>query len=378
MNLTTKQRIYIIKKLADAITTNMDDSSGFLFLKEYIKEKELFYTKDDNGEIYHIQFVYNDILWVVQSSNNATIFKMYKDLFPEEAKKEFSEKKPPYRLPTDNLVLFFSHSYKDVELVTSVKNILEKNDWIECFVAHKDIELSKKWEQEIKKYLSACHCFVAFISKDFKSSNYCDQEVGFAIQRDIPICSFTLDNTSIYGFIKHLQAKPCKNPEGLANQIEKYILDKQGPLYQIAQPKLRGVIEALKNNFLNSSNTVMAESIFNQLMGFKSGQIENDIINEIQNNWIKTHKIKEVKGIEQKMEQFFKKHQKVISKAKALESPKDAKDSHQKVGDNAQDFAQEAPLEEAELSNTTINLRKILEKKEEPKPKPRPATELPF
>ena len=365
MNLTTKQRIYIIKKLANAID-EMDQSDGFLFLEEYIKDFSKYIVNEHGEEYLSMPFNYDSILNCIQRrSDNATIYEMYKDLFPEEAKKEFSEKKPPYRLPTDKLVLFFSHSYKDVELVTSVKNILEKTDWIECFVAHKDIELSKKWEQEIKKYLSGCHCFVAFISKDFKSSDYCDQEVGFAIQRDIPICSFTLDNTSIYGFIKHFQAKPCKNPEGLANQIEKYILDKQGPLYQIAQPKLQKVIEVLKNNFLNSSNTVMAESVCDQLMSFKPGQIESDIINEIQNNWIKNHKIKEVKGIEQKMEQLFKKHPKVVSKAKTLENPNDAKDPHQKlVGDNAQDFAQEVPLEEAELSNTTISLRKILEKKE--------------
>ena len=221
MNLTTKQRIYIIKKLADTITTNMDESSRFLFLKEYIKEKKLFYVTDDNGDSYHINFSHSTVLDVIRKSGNTTIYNMYKDLFPEEVKKEFSEKKPLYRLSTDKLVLFFSHSYKDVKVVTSVKNILEKTDWIECFVAHKDIKLSKQWEQEIKKYLSGCHCFVAFISKNFKSSDYCDQEVGFAIQRDIPICSFILDETSIYGFIKHLQAKPCNSPKDLANQIDK-------------------------------------------------------------------------------------------------------------------------------------------------------------
>ena len=141
MNLTTKQRIDIIKKLADTIT-NMEESNGFLFLEEYIKDFSKYIINEHGEEYLSISFNYDGILNCIQRrSDDATIFKMYKDLFPEEAKKEFADKKLPYRLSTDKLVLFFSHSYKNVKVVTSVKNILEKTDWIECFVAHKDIKI---------------------------------------------------------------------------------------------------------------------------------------------------------------------------------------------------------------------------------------------
>ena len=188
-----------------------------------------------------------------------------------------------------------------MDLVISVKNILEKTDWIECFVAHKDIELSEEWEQEIKKYLERCHCLIAFLSEEFKSSHYCDQEVGIAVHRNIPIFQFTLDNTVSYGFIKHLQAKPFKTPEDLANQIIKYIFNEEKDLYQIAQPKFQKVVKTLKNNFLSSTNTQMAKSVLNQLMEFKPGQIETSFINEIQKYWKKNNKIKAVHDIDKKM-----------------------------------------------------------------------------
>ena len=245
------------------------------------------------------------------------------------------------------MVLFFSHSHKDLDKITPVKDILEKTDWIECFVAHKDIELSKEWENEITKYLECCHGLIAFLSKNFKSSDYCDQEIGMAVHRGVPIFQFTLDNTNSYGFIKHLQAKPFKSPEDSANQIEKYIFDKHEKLYKIAQPKLQKTVEILKNNFLSSTNKTMAKSVLDQLMEFSAGQINAHFISEIQKNWKQNSKIKEVQDIEKKMEEFFKKH------------------LHQ-VDQNEKQAHQETSLENREQSETEeINLKKEQEKDEE-------------
>lgn len=348
MNLTKKQRFEIIPKLTEKVI-ELGETDGFFFLEEYKKEGDSLYVEDeDYGEPAHIAFSYSSILRFIQNLDNATVYEMYKCLFPEDAKKKFPEKKPLYHLSTDKLVLFFSHSHRDLKLIYEVKKVLEKTDWIECFVAHKDIKLGKEWEQKIKKYLECCHCLIAFLSENFKSSDYCDQELGVAIHRDIPILSFTLDKTGVYGFIKHLQAKPFRNPEDLANQIEEYIFDKQESLYQVAQPKFQKAVETLKNNFLNSTNVKMAESVLDQLIEFKTGQIEDHFINEIQRNWKENNKIEEVTDIEGKMKTFFQKHsQKVSTK-------------------NEETFHQETPLERVEQSNTEINLRKMLEQNKEP------------
>ena len=345
MELNKKQRVFIIKKLSEEIS-NMKEADGIFFLKEY--------TEKEERDFYSSKFSYNDILDFIQSLQNAIIYEMYKDLFPEDANKEFLEKKPLYHLSTDKLVLFFSHSHEDIKLVNEAKAVLEKTDWIECFVAHDDIKEGKEdWIEELKKYLECCHCLIAFLSKDFKSSNYCDQELGVAVQRQIPIFPIKLDNNiNPYGFIQLIQATTFNQNEDikiLSNKIEKWLLDeKENPnLYQMAYPKLQKSVETLKNNFLNSSNPLMAESVLQQLMAFKPNQIDSYFISEIQKNWKKNNKIKEVKGINRKMEEFFKKHPQKESKNKEISD-------------------QEIPLKIQKQLNTEINLRKILEQNKEP------------
>ena len=72
-------------------------------------------------DFYNLYSSYNDILQFIQNLGNTTIYDMYKDLFPEDANKEFPEKeKPLYHLSTDKLVLFFSHS-KNVRLIRDIK-----------------------------------------------------------------------------------------------------------------------------------------------------------------------------------------------------------------------------------------------------------------
>ena len=360
MELNKKQRVIIIKKLSDKIC-NMKEADGILFLKEYTKQEAKDreeYTQQNTEGVdyrlyYNFNFSYNDILEFIQNLNNTTIYEMYKDLFPEDANKELSEKKPLYHLSTDKLVLFFSHSHKNIKLVNEVKAVLEKTDWIECFVAHDDIKEGKEdWVEEIKKYLECCHCLIAFLSKDFKSSNYCDQELGVAVQRQIPIFPVKLDNSiNPYGFIQHIQAVTFNQNEDiniLSNKIEEWLLDEnENPkLYQMAYPKLQKAVETLKNNFLNSSNPLMAKSVLEQLMAFKPGQIDNYFISEIQKNCKQNSKIREVEDIEKKLENFFNQHLKKTNKS--------AKSPHQKDLLTNMD------------SNPESNLRKILEKEKEP------------
>ena len=303
MNLSTKQKIAVIEKLTHEIYQFNSPSYTLLFLEEYTKQKKV--------DLCH--FSHDEIMSFIKKLDSSILMEMYKDLFPKEAKKvEIGHK---YHLSTDKLVLFFSHSHKNVKLVSSVKKNLEQTEWIECFVAHKDIEPAKDWEEEIKKYLECCHCVVPFLSKDFKQSKYCDQEVGFAVKRNIPIFPIRLDNTDPYGFIKHIQAvtAPKKSVDLLANQIEIFIFDKErSNLFRTAQPKIEKIIGALKNNFLNSTNVKMAESVLEQLEKFKKGQIPESYIDEIYAHWKQNKKINEVRNIEEKMGDFFQKHQKTI------------------------------------------------------------------
>ena len=346
MSFTTKQRIYVIKKLATEIF-NMGATNGLFFLEEYVSSNLFDKIDEINTQVYN-NFIYPHILKALQMLDNKRIYAMYQGLFPEDAKKEFLEKvkKTQYYLSTDKLVLFFSHS-KDVQLILNIKHNLEKTGWIECFVAHEDINEGKEgWIEEIKKYLECCHCLVAFLSEDFKSSAYCEQELGFAVHRQIPIFPIKLDKqNNPYGFIHHIQAtefNTTRNINILSNKIEKWLLNKKEnqKLSQIAYSKLHKTVDTLTNNFLNSSNKTMAESVLEQLIKLKSDQIEGYYINEIQKNWKQNNNIKKIQDIEKKMTEFFKNHS------------KDASDSNQKPF-----------LTNKEQQNLEINLRELLNKK---------------
>lgn len=88
--------------------------------------------------------------------------------------------------------LFFSHKYEDRVFVGDVKRILGSYD-IDAFVAHNDIEPNVIWRTAIKSALATCHVFVALLHAEFHQSQWCDQEVGWALGRDIPVAAIRRD-----------------------------------------------------------------------------------------------------------------------------------------------------------------------------------------
>ncbi len=105
----------------------------------------------------------------------------------------------------DCLRVFISHSVKDYSFAKKLKEQLMNSD-ISCFVAHKDIEPTKKWQREIIKALSSMELVLALITEDFNESWWTNQEVGFALGRDIPIISIKLAQAPPPGFIYETQA----------------------------------------------------------------------------------------------------------------------------------------------------------------------------
>lgn len=104
--------------------------------------------------------------------------------------------------------LFISHLTVDKERATHVKDILMRYG-IHCFVAHEDITPSKEWQVAIESALSSMDALCAILSPDFSKSNWCDQEVGYALGRHklvIPIdCGLVP-----YGFMGKWQAIKAK------------------------------------------------------------------------------------------------------------------------------------------------------------------------
>lgn len=76
--------------------------------------------------------------------------------------------------------LFISHSHLDYDKAFWIKNDLERYG-LTVFVAHKDITPSVEWRAEIVNQIKGCDLFVALLTKNYASSDWCDQECGIAV-----------------------------------------------------------------------------------------------------------------------------------------------------------------------------------------------------
>lgn len=82
---------------------------------------------------------------------------------------------------------FLSHIHDQRHVVGEIKARLGEHYGITAFVAHDDIHPSKQWRDAIKAALASCHVFVAFLHDGFHDSQWCDQEVGWALARGVPV-----------------------------------------------------------------------------------------------------------------------------------------------------------------------------------------------
>lgn len=107
--------------------------------------------------------------------------------------------------------LFISHLAKYKEDATTIKNNLDFFG-ISSFVAHDDITPGEKWEKEIKKALSTMDGLLALMHKGFHDSHWTNQEIGFALSKNIPIISLNRGCVP-QGFIAQNQALSCNMNE---------------------------------------------------------------------------------------------------------------------------------------------------------------------
>jgi len=118
---------------------------------------------------------------------------------------------------------------------------------ISSFVAHEDIEPTKQWQTEIESALSTTDALVALLAFGFKESNWCDQEIGVAIGRQIPIIAVR-NGLDPYGFIGKYQALQGvgKSTSVLAKEIFDLFIE-----MPVIGPKITAV---LVNTLINSDS----------------------------------------------------------------------------------------------------------------------------
>lgn len=101
--------------------------------------------------------------------------------------------------------LFISHRDAHKVDVKKLSDELMKYG-ISGFVAHEDIAEQSSWRHEIVKALHTMDAFLCYITDDFFNSPWTNQEIGFALAKDVKVYSYRAGQVPPMGFISENQA----------------------------------------------------------------------------------------------------------------------------------------------------------------------------
>lgn len=119
-------------------------------------------------------------------------------------------------------LLFFSYSSKDRQKVGKICDILVEQYNIDVFRAHDTIEVTHDWRERIKENLDKCDGLVAYVTRNFRNSEWTYQECGWVAGRGIPIYSLFIMKKLPNGFLEELQGTRIthhSDPSEIAHKI---------------------------------------------------------------------------------------------------------------------------------------------------------------
>ena len=116
--------------------------------------------------------------------------------------------------------IFLSHVSSQKEFAGQMKSRLALRG-VDLFVAHEDIMPSKKWLEQIARALKTTDALAALLTEEFRDSQWTDQEVGFALSRQIPIWPLKISQDP-HGFLGQHQALVCDLNDPIASADRLY------------------------------------------------------------------------------------------------------------------------------------------------------------
>lgn len=120
----------------------------------------------------------------------------------------------------DGFKLFISHLAKHKDKAVKLKQALGGYN-ILSFVAHEDINPTLLWKSEIEKALHAMDAMLCIHTEGFSKSVWTQQEIGFAMAKNVKIISLRMDEDP-QGFISKHQAvlRRGRNASQLAKEMD--------------------------------------------------------------------------------------------------------------------------------------------------------------
>jgi len=119
--------------------------------------------------------------------------------------------------------VFFSYAHEDRVLAGKIASLLKEKD-IDVFLAHENIEISKKWRDEILKHLKNDNFLLALLTDNYEKSVYANQEAGYMMGKkgkNIPLIVWKTDIKN-FGFLETFQGVTVTE-ENLKDAVEKMV-----------------------------------------------------------------------------------------------------------------------------------------------------------
>jgi len=125
--------------------------------------------------------------------------------------------------------LFISHRDGHKKKANELADALEPYG-VSSFVAHDSIQPMTTWQTEIVKGLETMEVLQAFVTDDLHDSIWTNQEIGYALGRNVPVMSLKVQNQDPSGFIGEKQAIKCRYDDvvAAAPKIYKVLAGKLG------------------------------------------------------------------------------------------------------------------------------------------------------
>lgn len=131
-------------------------------------------------------------------------------------------------------MIFISHSSNDLSEIMPIIGTFSGffgNE--ELFMAHRDIHGGATWRQVILDKIEQCKGIIAFISKNFKASDWTGQEIGYGLAKQKKVLCVSVDETSPFGFISEEQSVKWKK-----NAFYEQPVSQRFPEYEFSKRRL--------------------------------------------------------------------------------------------------------------------------------------------
>jgi len=207
--MTSSKRIKLIKKITKELEKEEYGMIDLTFRQFNLPTSETFNATKREYITHNVEDAEEHILIDLASHLNATLGGSESEIKTTFWKEGF-------------LRLFISHLASDKLNAKLLENKLA-NYGITSFVAHPDIEPTKQWQEQIELRLRTCDALAALMVNNFHKSNWADQEIGFALGRDLFVIPIKTGKDP-YGFMGKVQAITFTEINELTTTIFKSLL----------------------------------------------------------------------------------------------------------------------------------------------------------